>query len=117
VEILLGTAGGDEPAEFIALWDWLRTERSLAGRVRALSRPPGAEELGGGGFELLAVTLGSGGAVSVVARSLFAWLSSRRPEVTISVKASGKMKVITRGMSVEEIVLILQESRRTSDGS
>ncbi|GAA2158412.1 hypothetical protein GCM10009760_61370 [Kitasatospora kazusensis] len=77
-------SGGDEIAETAALWQWLRGERQLAGRIRAVTPPPGEGELGGA-VELLSVALGSGGTAAVLAGSLSTWLQSRRSGVKITV--------------------------------
>jgi len=76
--------GRDETTQLGDLWDWLRRERGLAGRVELAPRPPGPTDLGGV-FEVLTVTLGSGGSAAVLARSLGIWLKTRRPDVTVTV--------------------------------
>lgn len=75
---------GDAVAEIVSLGEWLRGERALAGAVRAVHRQPAETELGGA-LELLAVALGSGGAGATLAKSLIAWLQTRRPGVKITV--------------------------------
>lgn len=84
VDAQIRLSGGDKIAETAALWQWLCGERQLAGRVRAVTPPPGEGELGGA-VELLSVALGSGGAVAVLARSLSVWLQSRRSGVKVTV--------------------------------
>ena len=61
MEAQIRISGGDEVVELPALQKWLSGERSLAGRVRAVRRPPREGELGGA-FDMLAVALESGSA-------------------------------------------------------
>lgn len=56
MQALVSVSGGDEAAELVSLYEWVRGERSLAGVVRLVRRPPGEGELGSW-FELLAVAL------------------------------------------------------------
>ncbi len=81
----LRVAGGDHVAELASLTDWLRDEPELRGRVEAVTRPVGQNDMSGGAVELLTVALGSGGALAVLARSLNTWLRSRRPTVHLTV--------------------------------
>jgi Effector Associated Constant Component 1 len=74
------------PPEFLAsLADWLNSEDSLHGRVRALRPAPESGQMGTA-VELLSVALGSGGAGAVLVRSICTWLSQRRAEVSVSIK-------------------------------
>jgi len=108
-------SGGDQVAEIASLWDWLRGERDLAGRVRGLQRPPGEEELGGA-VDVLAVALGSGGAGAMLARSLTAWLQSRRSDVAITVTTSnGTVKVDARNLDSDEVLPMLQQVLSNGD--
>jgi hypothetical protein len=87
-------AGDDElqievSPEFLpSLADWLNSEDSLHGRVRALRPAPEPGQLGTA-VELLSVALGSGGAGAVLVRSICTWLSQRRAEVSVSIKDAG----------------------------
>jgi hypothetical protein len=100
---------GDAVAEFASLWEWLRSERGLAGRLRAVPRESAETELGGG-FELLAVALGSGGAVTTLARSLAAWLRTRRPDVKITVTSpSGSVTLEARQVRDSDVMPLLHE--------
>jgi hypothetical protein len=67
VEAEIQICHGDLVSEFASLWEWLRGERALAGAIRAVPRPPTEDELGGV-LDVLAVTLGSGGAGVTLAR-------------------------------------------------
>jgi Effector Associated Constant Component 1 len=73
-------------AEYLrSLADWLNSEAALHGRVRAVRPGPEAGKMGAA-VELLSVALGSGGAGAVLVRSISAWLTQRRSEVSVSLK-------------------------------
>jgi hypothetical protein len=75
-------------AELESLQDWLRQEQELSGRVALATSSPREGELGLPA-ETLVVAVGSGGALSVLAASLKAWLSlPRRSDVRIKVQAA-----------------------------
>lgn len=73
------------PEYLRSLADWLNSEEVLRGRVHPVRRTPEPGELGAA-VELLTVALGSGGAGAVLVRSISAWLSQRRSEVSVSLK-------------------------------
>jgi hypothetical protein len=89
----MGMAPGDDDELLIevaaedlrSLADWLNSEDALRGRVRAVRPAPEAGKMGAA-VELLSVALGSGGAGAVLVRSISAWLSQRRSEVSVSLK-------------------------------
>lgn len=78
--VWIRVSGGDEVAELAELIGHLRTERGLAGLVRAERSAVGPEDLGGA-LDVVAVAIGSGGVVAVLAQSLSGWVKSRRPPV------------------------------------
>jgi hypothetical protein len=101
-------SSGDEAAVLADLWEWLRYERALAGRVRAVRRPPSDGELGGA-LGLLVVAFGSGGAGAALAKSLAAWLQTRRPSVAVTVTtADGTVTVNAQHLSQGEVMTVLQ---------
>jgi hypothetical protein len=115
VEAHVRISGGDEVEEVTDLWEWLRGERALAGAVRAVQRPPGEGELGGV-FDVLAVALGSGGAGAVLARSLTAWLQTRRPDVVITVTSpSGSVQLDAHRIKDTGVLPLLEEVLRERD--
>lgn len=84
MEIRISVADGALP-ELESLDDWLRGERELAGRVKLLGGKPRGGELGAV-TEALVVAVGSGGAISVLAAALKAWLSlPRRSDVRVRI--------------------------------
>jgi Effector Associated Constant Component 1 len=86
VEIRVSLVGGDRADGLESLDDWLRGEPRLAGRVKVAVPRPREGELGALG-DALVVAAGSGGALSVLATSLHAWLAQpRRSDVLIRVQ-------------------------------
>lgn len=67
----------EEPHELESLAQWLKLEDDLRGRVHPSAMPIEPGEMGGA-LHTIAVAVGSGGAVSVLVQSLFAWLTSRK---------------------------------------
>ena len=59
-----------------ALHDWLRSEPDLRPLVKSEKRPPSTGELGAA--DVLTIAVGSGGALTVLAGSLGAWLARKR---------------------------------------
>jgi hypothetical protein len=108
-------SGGDLIEDVASLWKWLRAERELVGTVHVVQRPPGDGELGGV-VDVVAVALGSGGAGVVLAKSLTAWLQTRRPNVAITVKTkAGTVTVEARNVGRDQVLPVLE--RVLSDGA
>lgn len=104
MEVRISLAGGDL-SDLEALHDWLRDERELSGRVRAVSPDPKAGELGTL-TDALIVAVGSGGTISVLAASLKAWLSlPRRSDVRIRIHRSdgGSVEIEAKRVDAGEI--------------
>jgi len=106
----------DAVGELAALLEWLRGERGLAGAVREVRIPPGPGELGGA-VEALVVAVGAGGAAGTLARSLFGWLHTRRPSLTITV-TTGPNSVTVAASQVRDgdVLPILREVLEPKDG-
>jgi hypothetical protein len=65
----------DEAAEIASAW--LTAESEFRGKVEVDAHPPASGEMGGG-TDVLLVSLGSGGAITVLISSLTNWLQARR---------------------------------------
>jgi Effector Associated Constant Component 1 len=78
------TVEGTE-ADGESLWDWLKHEPELRGRLRVAGvRPP--EGVMGASIELVVVLVTAGTTVaSTLARSLSTWLTQRRSDLTVKV--------------------------------
>lgn len=77
---------GSSWADLESLHDWLSRENVLAGRIRFTGSSPRAGELGAVP-EALVIAVSSGGALSVLAGALKAWVSlPRRSDIRIRVQ-------------------------------
>jgi hypothetical protein len=86
VEVRISFVAGDREDGLESLSDWLRAEPELAGRISLTAAEPRPGELGAA-VDALVAAVGSGGALSVLAMSLNAWLSQpRRSDVRIRVE-------------------------------
>jgi len=86
MEVRISLVGADPGADLESLDGWLQGEPELAGRVRVSAPVLRKGELGALA-EVLVAAVGSGGALSVLAASLYAWLSQpRRSDVRIRVE-------------------------------
>ncbi|WP_410670639.1 effector-associated constant component EACC1 [Amycolatopsis sp. cmx-4-68] len=77
-------SGSDPQAELSSLREWLSREDELRGRV-TIEVPASVPDRMGDTADVLVAALGSSGAVTVLATSIRAWLSHRRPDVEIEV--------------------------------
>ena len=86
VQARIAVHGGDADRE--SLWDWLRHEPELRGRL-ALSTAPTPDEAMGGTTDLVvqcsAALAGAGAVWAALAKSLSVWLVQRRSDLTITV--------------------------------
>lgn len=91
------------------LWDWLRHERELTGRVTLIPQAPGPTDLGGI-VDVLTVALGSGGAAAVLAQSLSVWLKTRRSDVSVTVTTDkGTVTVKATDLAHSDVLPILRQ--------
>lgn len=92
MEFRISLAHGTQGADVESLGDWLRGEPELAGRVRGDGASPRPGELGAA-LDVLVVAVGSGGALTVLGKSLSTWLMQpRRSQVHIRVQGeTGKV--------------------------
>jgi hypothetical protein len=110
IETRIRVSGGDEVTEYVALLEWLTGERCLAGHARLIRVAPCEGQLGGV-FDMLAVALGSGGALAVLADRLSVWIKSRQAHVSIIIEGlSGRVILTSDGPA--DILPLLQEIMR-----
>ena len=115
MDLEIRVKGEGSQADLAALSQWLGSQRGLAGRVRLRQGPSGEQELGGVGFELVTVALGSGGAMSVLVGALSTWLSKRPiSTIRISLPGGGEIEVPTDvdEAKLERLILMLREPAR-----
>jgi hypothetical protein len=102
--------GGDEVSEYAALLDWLTGERALAGRARLVRAAPGEGQMGGA-FDMLAVALGSGGALVALANSVTAWIKTRHQRISVTIEGpSGRVTLTSDGPA--DVLPLLQQIMR-----
>jgi len=112
MDVWVRIAGGSIE-ELTALSEWLNDESELRGRCRLVRTPIGGTELGSIP-ELLTVTLGAGGAGTVLASSLITWLQTRKTTAKITVEA-GDRSVSLDIETVRDVGPMLQQILRVSD--
>lgn len=77
------TSGG--PDELLRLLDWFRHDDALRGRI---GPPPARIRDGQMGdiYDVLVMAVGAGGLAPALTRSLTAWLTHRRSDITVTVQ-------------------------------
>ena len=104
----------DTRIELEALFDWLRHEDALRGRVRL--RPtavaPGAM---GTLDDVLTVALGAGGVGVVLARSLSEWLRQRTSDVRLTLTRSNGEKISLEGRRIRDPAELIETVSRFAD--
>ena len=118
--IMLSVAG--EPAELYELAEWLKQYPDLAGKVAAPADGAKPGQMGPA-IDALAIAVGSGGALTVLARGLVAWAANYRSQrgSDVHVQASrpdgAKLTVDLRNITDTEAALrqVLEQAR--IDGS
>lgn len=109
IELSVSVQSG-EPTEGLAeLADWLAQDDELRGLVKPAPVVPVAGELGAA-VEVLVAAVGSGGAVSVLAASLKAFLAQpRRSDVTIVLTAADGRRVEIDAKRVRDVEALVRE--------
>ncbi|MEV1198457.1 effector-associated constant component EACC1 [Microbispora rosea] len=77
MDVALSFASTHTRSDLEDLFDWLRDEKELRGRVRLGGVPPKSGEMGSA-MEVVLVAVGSGGFLTVLATSLQTWLAQPR---------------------------------------
>jgi hypothetical protein len=81
------------PQQYLfAVAEWLLDVQALRGRVKPARPVPRPGEMGAA-VEVLTVALGSGGVGVALVRSLCTWLTQRRTDVTVKLKAADGREV------------------------
>jgi hypothetical protein len=98
----------DPGEELSSLQDWLAHEPELRAQVRPVRPPPVDGQLGAA-TEVLAVAVGTGGAMSVLAASLKSWLSQpRRADVRVTILAPDGRLIEVDAKRVENVEAVLR---------
>jgi hypothetical protein len=98
------------------LFTWLGREDELRGKVHLQSRALAPGEMGTLP-ELIAVAIGGGGAVSVLAGSLSTWLAHRKSDITLKVTGRDGRTVELKAQRVTEADKLLREVLRETRGA
>jgi hypothetical protein len=102
-----------DPKDLPDLFAWLGREDELRGKARLQSRPLGPGEMGTLP-ELIAIAIGGGGAVSVLAGSLSTWLAHRKSDITLKVTGrDGRIVELTAQRVAEADELLREVLRET----
>ena len=87
---------------------WLRSEDELRGRVQMAVQPIATGHMGGI-VDAVSVAVASGGAITVLAQSLFAWLSTRqgalRTKLTLKTESGREVVVDLSSAASPQAVL------------
>jgi hypothetical protein len=109
VRIDLSVQGGEPTEELAELADWLAQDDELRGLVKPAPVVPVAGELGASA-DVLVAAVGSGGAVSVLAASLKAFLAQpRRSDVTIVLTAADGRRVEIDAKRVRDVEALVRQ--------
>lgn len=109
--LALAVHGAEAEQHMRLLYDWLALEDELRGRLRLCYRPVAEGEMGGV-LDVLTVTLGAGGAGALIARSVSTWLSQRRADITVTVKAPDGREVTIDVQRIQDPLAIIREVER-----
>jgi membrane-associated two-gene conflict system component 1 (EACC1) len=114
VESRIVVDGADAVAGLASLIEWLRCEPELRGRIRIVRRSPEPGDMGAL-VEVLAVAVGGGGILTVLANSLSVWLRQpRRLTVRISLTKPDGTEVEVTGENLRTAEEIEDLLRRCS---
>jgi hypothetical protein len=104
VEARIAVDGRDTDVE--SLWDWLRHERELRGRL-LVSRAAPSEAAMGAAAELV-IEAAASGVMIALARSLSVWLIQRRSDITVMVTGPDGRQVSVAARRVADPEQILR---------
>lgn len=85
---------GESPLDFESLYEWLRQEEALRGKVQKAPKSLNQHEMGALS-DVLIVAVGAGGMLSVVANSLSTWLQNRGTNIRICITSPQSEKTVT----------------------
>jgi hypothetical protein len=97
----------EESDESLSLYHWLRRE-TLADITVEWSRPEVVPGHMGTLGEIIIIGVGSGGAITVLARSVSVWLQTRRADITLKIKHRGRSYEVN-GRRVQDPTAIIRE--------
>ncbi|RGP46623.1 effector-associated constant component EACC1 [Rhodococcus qingshengii] len=87
--------------DLVQLLDWIRRDEVLRGRVQLQASRPADGQMGGLS-DVLMVTLGGGGAVTILAKSLSTWFTTRHSDLTLKVTLPNGTEISVDGKRVKQ---------------
>ncbi|MEV0056170.1 hypothetical protein AB0H34_37500 [Saccharopolyspora shandongensis] len=103
----------DSQEELFSLRDWLSREDELRGRV-SVDQPPVPPGQMGAAIDILTVAVGTGGAVTVLARSVSVWLRHRSSDVKIEITGEDGRRVTVAADRVPDATALVEQVLRGS---
>ncbi|MFC6016636.1 hypothetical protein ACFP2T_10530 [Plantactinospora solaniradicis] len=110
MEVRISVDGRD--ADFEALWEWLRSEPDIRGRLRLGSLPTPEGTMGSSTevvVQAAAAMAGAGALWAALSRSLAVWLTQRRSDITVTVTGPDGRKVSLNAKRVTDPENLLRE--------
>ncbi|MGW6421413.1 effector-associated constant component EACC1 [Nocardia sp. NPDC055053] len=102
--------GDQSGSELRNLMSWLGREDEFRGRVSVEQQPIRPGEMGTWS-DVLIVAVGTGGAGTVLARSIGLWITHRRPRIGIEInRGKGKSIKITGDLPAKEVTELLRKA-------
>jgi hypothetical protein len=118
IEVQISATELDERKQLESLENWLRLDSNFRGRT-SLSGTPSEGDLGTA-VELLAVAIGSGGVISVLATSLSTWIQQpKKSDITLKVTGpTGKtVEIDAKRATPQEVNELLIKALEASQGA
>jgi hypothetical protein len=117
MDILIWTETGGEAdeSELRSLLEWLRQERPAPGRFGLRQRQPKPGFMGAA-TDALQVAVGTGGAATVLAGSVVAWVRTRRPGVRLKLRRPNGEELEIEGQTNDADALIERFLDLAKDG-
>ncbi|MFE4691699.1 hypothetical protein ACFRH6_16760 [Streptomyces sp. NPDC056749] len=116
VEAQISVTELDERKQLESLNSWLRLDSNFRGRT-SLSGTPSEGDLGTA-VELLAVAIGSGGVISVLATSLSTWLQQpKKTDITLKVTGPNgtTVEIDAKRATPQEVTALLNKALGTEE--
>jgi Effector Associated Constant Component 1 len=113
VRVRIAVDGADTDVE--ALWDWLRHEPQLRGRLRTSSAAAPPDAMGGGTelvVEVASALAGAGAIWAALAKSLATWLKQRRSDVSIEITLPNGLRVMVSADRVGDAEQVINAAFR-----
>ncbi|MFJ6011175.1 hypothetical protein [Streptomyces sp. NPDC092952] len=112
--LMLTVSGADAPVHLRSLRDWLTREDAFRGRLALRADAPQPGHMGTAA-QVLMVAVGSGGAATVLARSVATWLTQRRADVKVTVQTPGGSRIVVDVKRAADPEKVIAEARAVLD--